>query len=95
MTGRKSIDPVLLRSGAVLLTKEAGKPSVATFGAGDLGGAQADSAYDRFREYWSPGIDAIAHSIDAFAELLRAAADEYERRDADDSRGFAGGFHAF
>ena len=95
MTGKKSIDPALLRTGAALLTKEAAKPPATAFDAGDLGGTSADSAYDRFREYWSPGIDAIAHSVDAFAEVLQAAADEYERRDGDDAHGFAGGSHAF
>ena len=95
MSEKKSVHVDHLREGAAALSKNGADPKGGKIGAGDLGSARADAAFEQFDSYWSAGRSAIVHTADALGTALVSAADTYSRRDGDDAKNFSGGPRAF
>jgi hypothetical protein len=88
------VEPGRLRAGAELLSQACERRPQADVDAGELGSSIARNAFERFGEYWSSPRTLLGDSTDAMTRALRAAADAYERRDAEDASTLQATVHA-
>lgn len=98
MSRAVGVDVEQLRAGAKELKRAAmgGRPSADD--SHGFGSRVACGAVSRFEAYWVPGQAAVDELTVGLSDALEQVASSYERRDAEDARGFRsdrGGFHGF